>query len=231
MKTMRMNAAVLLLGGILVVLGAAAPAAAEILVEVVSPAQWGASDSDIGLAGGIVEDFEDLTLAAGLEVEISDAGGNFSCTGWTVLPNVFDPVAGDPFGDSFAQGVWDGSKVLVNTANNQSQTYGSADWRPVALRVPGGADWIAVACQQVTINHVLFVNGIARDRVGNYGLAVGPGRNGVLVVRSTDPTEPVVSISFGGRGDAFVLDHVVFSDTPAVSSRAAAWSGVKALYR
>ncbi len=230
MYRMRMNTARLLVTA-LTVLTAAAPAAADILVEVIGPAQWGADDADLGLAGGIVEDFEDSALANGLQIEISDAAGNFTGTGWTSLPNTFDPINGDPFGDSFELGVWDGTKVLVNTTNNQSQSYGSPDWRPVSLYVPSGTEWIAVATQQVTINHVLFVNGVALSRLGSYGMDISVGRNGLLIVRSTDPEEPIVSVSFGGRGDAFVIDHVVFADTPAVSSSEAAWSRVKALYR
>lgn len=215
----------------LVCLGAVAGARAEIVVEAIGPGQWGAPDETLGLTGGIVEDFEDPQLAEGLQVEIAAADGGFSGTGWTTLPHVFDPVSGDPFGDSFAAGVWDGSCVLLNTEDNQSQTYGATDWRPIALYVPGGAQWIAFAGQQITVNHLLVVNGVARDRLGSYGLSIGSGPNGLLIVRSTEPTEPIVSVSFGGRGDAFVIDHVVFAPQLAVPSERAAWSDIKALFR
>lgn len=211
--------------------GGVVSARAEIGVEAVDPALWGAADGEIGLAGGIVEDFENTVLAEGLQVEIAAADGSFTGAGWTALPNVFDPVSGDPFGDSFAAGVWDGSRVLLNTADNRSQSYGATDWRPIALHVPGGTQWIAFAGQQITVNHLLVVNGVARDRLGNYGLSIGPGRNGLLIVRSTDPDEPIVSVSFGGRGDAFVIDHVVFASQSAVATEPVDWTGVKALYR
>ena len=51
---------------------------AAVSLEFVSPDQWGLPDAEIGLAGGIVEDFEDYSLASGLLVEISDADGNFT---------------------------------------------------------------------------------------------------------------------------------------------------------
>lgn len=231
MKTPGIRTTSLLALGILVCLGATAGAQAEIVVEAVGPGSWGAADADIGLAGGIVENFEDTQLAPGLQVEIAASDGSLTGTGWTVLPNVFNPVTGDPYGDSFAAGVWDGSHVLLNTANNQSQSYGSTDWRPIGLYVPGGAQWIAFAGQQITVNHTLIVNGVARDRLGNYGLSIGSGPNGLLIVRSTDPAEPIISISFGGRGDAFVIDHVVYAPLTAVATESMNWAGVKALYR
>lgn len=231
MKIQGIGPATLLALAALAWLGGAAGVRAEIVVETIDPAQWGTADEQLGLAGGIVEDFEDTQLVTGLQVEIAAADGSFSGTGWTALPNVFDPVSGDPYGDAFAAGVWDGSHVLLNTVDNRSQTYGATDWRPVALYVPGGAQWIALAGQQITVNHMLVVNGVARDRLGNYGLSIGTGPNGLLIVRSTDPYEPIVSVSFGGRGDAFVIDHVVFAPLSAVATEPMGWGGVKALYR
>lgn len=204
---------------------------AAIIVEFVPAAQWGLPDDQIGLGGGIVENFEDHTLAAGLAIEIANAQGQLSGTGATTLPNLFDPVQGDPFGDSFAQSVWDGTRVLVNTATNQSINYGSLDWRPVGIYVPGGADWIAVASQQVTVNHALVVNGQVLGRLAGLGFSLNSGRNGVMIVRSDDPSAPVFSLSFGGGGDAFCIDHVVFKPTGSVAAQPAAWDAVKALYR
>jgi hypothetical protein len=207
-------------------------AAQAFTVETIDAGQWGQPDADIGLGGGIVEDFEDLQLAPGLLIEIADSQGQFTGTGWSVLPNIFDPVIGDPFGDSFVTGVWDGSHVLVNTVDNQSQTYGSQDWRPVAVQVPEGADWIAVASQQVTINHSLLVNGQNLGRLEALGFTLSTGPNGVLIVRSDDPEVPVYSVSFGGRGDAFTIDHVVYQPFGGgVSSEDQSWGSLKALFR
>jgi hypothetical protein len=204
---------------------------AEIQVTCHPPSLWGAADADLGVAGGLVEDFEDVNLVAGLQVEISDVDGNFTGTGMTILPAVFDPVLGDPFGDSFVEGVWDGSRVLVNTEGNQSIYYGSSDWRPVAFLVPAGTAWIGFSMQQVTGNHELFVNGNPQGRLEALGCAIGAGRNGYLVVSSDDSTEPIMSVSFGRQGDAFTLDHLVFADPDEVSLAALTWGMMKALFR
>lgn len=219
-----------LVAAVLVALSAPS-ALADITVRFVGPELWGADDEALGLGGGVVEDFEDLPLAPGLEIEIADAAGQFTGEGWTTLPAVFDPVNGDPYGDAFATGVWDGQHVLVNTAGNQAIDYGSPDWRPVALRVPGGAAWIAVASQQVTVNHVLVVNDQPLGRLAALGFNLGADRNGLLVVASDDPGQPVFSVRFGGGGDAFVLDHVVFAPVGQVADGARTWGGIKARYR
>lgn len=216
---------------IVLLLLTAAIARAEISVSFIPPELWGQPDEDIGLGGGVVEDFEDLQLAEGLAVEIAASDGSFQGTGWTVLPNVFDPLNGDPYGDAFVPGVWDGSHVLVNTSNNESIDYGSPEWLPVAFYVPEGALWIAIACQQVTVNHALMVNGQPVGRLNGLGFPLGSGRNGVMIVSSNDPENPVTSVSFGGMGDAFVVDHVVFVPAGSLAAEVTAWDAVKAMYR
>ena len=200
-------------------------------VEFISADQWGQPDEAIGLAGGVVEDFEDTQLAEGLLIEIADNEGNLTGTGSPTLPAIFDPVAGDPYGDSFVTGVWDGSHCLVNTAGNQSIYYGSQDWQPVGFYIPEGTAWIAIASQQVTINHVLFVNGQSMGRLESLGFTQSTGPNGVMVIRSESETEPIVSVSFGGRGDAFTVDHVVFAPAGQLATDKLSWGNVKALYR
>ena len=204
---------------------------ATITVDFIPASQWGQSDESIGLAGGVVEDFEDTSLAPGLFFEISDAAGNLTGTGTATLPNIFDPVNGDPFGDSFVTGVWDGSHCLVNTESNQSIYYGSQDWRPVGFYVPEGTVWLAIASQQVTINHFLMVNGQSMGRLETLGFTLSTEPNGVMVVRTDDETAPIFSVSFGGRGDAFTIDHVVFAPPGTLPTDSATWDSVKSLFR
>jgi len=219
-------------GALLVLwLGATSAAQGEISVRTIAPDQWGQPDAELGLVGGVVENFEDGFLADGLAYEISDESGNFTGTGSTGLPNTFNPVTGDPYGVSFITGAWDGTSVLINTVDNQSQDYGSQDWRPVAFYVPEGTAWLALTSQQVTISHGLIVNGVGIGRLGALGYAVGPGRNGMMVISSDDPAEPITSVSFGGMGDAFVIDHVVFAPPVSVPNESTTWGGLKALYR
>lgn len=204
---------------------------AETMVDFISPAFWGQPDEDIGLGGGIVEDFEDHTLAPGLFIEISDADGNFTGAGSNTLPNLCDPVNGDPHGDSFNTGVWDGSHVLVNTEFNEIINYGSQDWRPVAFYVPEGTSWIAIASQQVTINHFLYVNGERMDRLETLGFQLSTGPNGVMIVRSDNPENLIHSVSFGGRGDAFTVDHVVIAPPGSLPSQTVTMGSIKALFQ
>ncbi len=212
-------------------LAAAVPARAAFHVTVVPPEQWGAPDAALGLAGGTVEDFEDVRLAPGLLVELSAPDGTFTGAAAAALPAVFDPVDGDPYGDAFIIGVWDGTHVLVNTPTNQSVDYGTIDFPRVRLHVPGGASRLGFSLQQLTGNQGLEVNGVSLGRVAGLGLTPAPGRNGYLIVSSDDPADPVTSVACGGGGDAFVIDHVAYLPAGSVPVRSATWSAVKALFR
>jgi hypothetical protein len=212
-------------------LGAAAPAAAGFIVTVVPAADWAADDAAIGVDGGTVEDFEDRTLAPGLAVELSDGAGNFTGSALTTLANVFDPAEDDPYGSVFIDGVWDGVRVLLNTDGNEAVYYGSRDFRKVRLHVPEGTAWIGMALMQVTRDDPLLVNGQDLGTVSSLGLAPSFGRNGFLLISTDDAAEPIVSVTFGGGGDAFVVDHVVFATPGQVDADAGSWSSVKALFR
>ncbi|HPF69489.1 MAG TPA: hypothetical protein PLQ13_02365 [Candidatus Krumholzibacteria bacterium] len=212
-------------------LALAPPVRAAVHVTVVDPAAWGADDDSLGVAGGVVEDFEDPQLAPGLLVELAGSDGVFSGAGSGVLPAVFDPVHDDPYGDAFVPGVWDGSHVLLNTVGNVAVEYGATDFRRVRIAVPGGASRIGLSLQQLTGNDALEVDGVALGRVASFGITPTPGRNGYVIVASDDPAAPLTSVSFGGVGDAFVIDHVVFVPAGQVAAPPAAWGRVHALYR
>ena len=144
----------------LVIVAGAGPAAADFLVTVVPPASWGAADADLGVAGGVVEDFEDVALADGLLIAVSAPDGSFSGDGAATLAATFDPASDDPFGEAFTAGVWDGSRCLLSTVGNAAIDYGSTDARRVRLQVPDGTAWIGLALQQLTGNEPLVVNGV-----------------------------------------------------------------------
>lgn len=213
------------------VLAAAAPAAAGFTVTVTPASEWAADDGALGVAGGVVEDFEDRFLAPGLAVELSDGAGNFTGSPITTLANVFDPAEDDPYGSVFIDGVWDGVRVLLNTEGNEAIYYGSRDFRKVRLHVPEGTAWIGLALMQVTRDDPLVVNGQDLGIVSSLGLAPSFGRNGYLLIAADDPAEPITSVAFGGGGDAFVVDHVVFATPGQVDADAGSWSSVKALFR
>ena len=211
---------------------AAAPAArAAFHVTVVPPASWGAPDAELGVAGGVLEDFEDPGLAPGFAVELAGGDGVFTGNLLTSLPATFDPVSDDPYGEAFVIGAWDGARVLLNTVGNVAVEYGATDFRRVRLHVPGGTAWLGFSLQQLTGNDGLYVNGESLGRVSSVGIGPTPGRNGYVIVASDDAGDPITSVSFGGGGDAFVVDHVVFAEPGQVPAPGRAWSAVKALYR
>lgn len=212
-------------------LGATPSARAEMEVSLIPADQWGMDDADLGLGGSVVEDFEDLDLAPGLTFELGDAAGLFTGVGSATLGAVFDPVNGDPYGEAFVVGVWDGTHVLVNAPGNEPFYYGSTDFRKVRFTLAVGAAWIGFSLQQVSGDHELIVNGQVLGRFGDLGIAPAFGRNGYVVVRSTDPGDPIVSLSFGGRGDAFVVDHLTYGPEGQVPAAGASWGGFKADYR
>ena len=215
---------------VLGLLAAAAPVRAQFQVSTVTAEQWGADDAGLGLVGGVVEDFEDYFLAPGLSLQLAEPNGQFTAAPLTVLPALFDPVNGDPFGTAFVEAVWDGSHVLLNIPGNESVYYGSSDYRAVRLNFPAGATWVAVAMQQVTVNQELFVNGQSLGRLTALGVPVVAGRNGLMIVTALDPSTPIVSLNFGGRGDAFCLDHVVFAPAGPVNVAATSWGSLKSSY-
>ena len=216
---------------ILIVFAAAGPAAAEFLVTVVPPASWGAPDADIGVGGGLVEDFEDVVLVEGLLISVSAPDGSFAGSGAATLAATFDPVGDDPYGEAFTAGIWDGSRCLLSSVGNAAIDYGSTDARRIRLEVPDGTAWIGLALQQLTRNEPLVVNDVSLGRVQGLGLMPSAGRNGYLIVASDDPDDPVFSVAVGGGGDAFVIDHVVFAEAGSVPAVTRCWSGIKALYR
>jgi len=216
---------------LVLLLAGAVPARAEFHVTVVPAESWGASDAEIGVAGGVVEDFEDAVLAPGLLVSVSASDGTFAGPGQPTLPTTFNPVANDPYGDAFVIGVWDGDSCLLSTEGNISLEYGARDFRRLRLEVPAGTAWIGVSLQQLTGNDALVVNGIQLGRVQGLGLTPTPGRNGYLIVASDDPEEMVTSLTLGGAGDAFVMAHVVFADPNTVPVEPMNWGAVKALFR
>lgn len=85
-----------------------------------SAASWQAADSVLGVDGFVIEDFEDTSLATGLQVQVIPptlAGYGPTST----LPFIFDPVPDDTFGTVFDNGVWDGAHGLINRPFKRSR--------------------------------------------------------------------------------------------------------------
>ncbi|MBM3783304.1 MAG: hypothetical protein FJW30_03035 [Acidobacteria bacterium] len=199
-------------------LGTAQIAAAAIIITGFAPAQWGASDATLGIAGLTIEDFEDVNLAPGLSIGVATVTSGSYGPGGT-LPNTFAPVTQDGFGNAFDLGVWDGTRVLVNTGNNQSQPYGSAgNFGAITLQFTQGASMVGFSLQQTEGAIVLFLDGstvpVTTNLQAAAGLALGGGRNGYILITATG-NDSIGSITLNNSpGDGFVIDHLAFATAP-----------------
>ena len=177
-----------------------------------SPALWGATDGSVGIdADHVIERFEDVELIPGLRIAVTTASsGSYGPTG--TLPTTFDPVADDGFGNAFDAGVWDGTRVLVNTGTNQSRPYaGEGNWGDVQLLFSTPAARVGFSVQQMGMDATVSVNGFPLGNLlGLAGLNAGEGRNGYVVIEAPNPSSlPITFIEINnGAGDGFVIDHL-----------------------
>jgi MYXO-CTERM domain-containing protein len=201
-----------------VALGAAREARA-FTIHTFGPASWGASDATLGFAStALVEDFEGPALLTGLDYEVTSTTP--ASNGLTsMLPTTFDPTA-DKFGAAFAEGAWDGTHVVVNTADNQSHTYTDAtQWGHLAFRFENGATRVGFSLDDLEKANTLYVNGAPMGLLGTApgttNLALGVDRNGYVVI-AADPGERIDSVAIdNATGDGWVVDHLVYEEIPA----------------
>ena len=186
-----------------------APAQAAYTITGFGPAAWGSSDAALGLQTAVmIEDFEDVQLIPGLRIEISNSSaGAYGPTG--ILPATFSPAADDPYGNAFDLGVWDGSRVLLNTGTNQSHNYASfSAWGDVTFLFSAGATQVGFSLQQMSYNANLYINGSLAGTVAPT-LAVSGGRLGYLRIDVTGGSAPITSLRIDGASpDAWTIDHL-----------------------
>lgn len=177
-----------------------------------APGLWGTTGAAIGLsAEDVIEDFEDAALIPGLRIAVT-TGTSGSYGPSATLPATFDPVANDPFGSAFAAGVWDGSRVLVNTGTNQSAPYGGqGNWGDVQLLLTTPAARVAFSVHQLEDGATVSVNGFPLGSLLTLaGLQPGSGRNGYVVIEAPNPASlPITFVEINNAaGDGFVIDHL-----------------------
>ena len=177
-----------------------------------APALWGSSDATFGLTPEhVLEDFEDVALIPGLRIAVvTTLSGAYGPT--DTLPATFNPVTQDGFGDLFEMGVWDGSRVLINTGDNQSHSYTVAGfWGDVQLLFSTPVAEVAFSVEQMNISATVSVNGFPLGSLLSLaGLAAGNGRNGYVVIRSPNPASmPITFVELNNAsGDGFAIDHL-----------------------
>lgn len=135
---------------------------------------WPRSDSDLGITGFIIEDFEDTNLAPGLQIQLSDSTLNFGPT--NTLPLIFDPVADDPNAAIlFASGVWDGSGIFLNRANAIPLGYLDFGWGDTTFFIDTGATSFGFSLQNMELTAELQINGSFFGILNNF-LTTSGGR-------------------------------------------------------
>ncbi len=178
----------------------------------VPPALWSAPDALIGVeADSVIEDFEDTALIPGLQIAVTTpTAGAYGPT--STLPATFDPVAQDSFGNVFDLGPWDGLRVLVNTATNQSASYvGPGNWGDVQLVFDTPVRSLGFSVQQMDLHATLSINGFPMGPLLPLaGLSAGGGRNGYVRIQANNPSTAAIRFVEinNAAGDGFVIDHV-----------------------
>ena len=182
--------------------------------------RWGASAEVTGTRGFIIEDFEDATLAAGLQVRWYTGAGDSGP--FSVLPNAFDPAA-DPFGSAFVGGAWDFSHCMVNTRDNQSHAYTDATaYGDVEFDFNPPVKGVGFSLEQADLNVGVAINGTDMGTVAALaGVPGASGHNGYIVIEatgsSTISTLRLKNTRGPGFADGWTIDHLTFTTTPAAA--------------
>lgn len=176
---------------------------------------WGATDADLGIAGAIIEDFEDLTLIPGMKIGIESALGNRAPS--DTIPTLFNTSL-DTFGSAFSGGVWDGKYGLINTRDNLAHGYfETGSWGVTTFQIQGGTSLFGFSIQQMDADATLIINGNNVGSLGNlFGIqAFGGGRNGYCRINATgDELITEVRIANNGNGDGYMFDHIAVVPAP-----------------
>lgn len=218
--------------GLLAALPLLAPSAggqAIVTITAFGAGQWGASDATLGITGYVIEDFEDNSLAAGFKVGWETPAGNV--VPGVAIPFTFDPVQQDPNGTAFHLGVWDGSRVLVNTRTNQSYVYNAvANWGDIVLMFTTPVSSVGFSLQQNDFDVGLSVNGTSVGGLQSLtGLTPDGGRYGYIRIDATaGNTISTIQLANGrfGFNDGFVLDRLAFAPVPEPAAAALLAVGV-----
>ncbi|MDX2118080.1 MAG: hypothetical protein SFY96_07860 [Planctomycetota bacterium] len=202
---------VVALAGALVCLTSVAHA--EIRVRGITPLRWGISSESLGLpATSTLEDFEDTTLAPGLQVSWQSSGGNTAPI--STLPATYNCTAGDANGTAFIGGNWDGTRALISGRNNQSYNYGTgfANWGHVTLHFNPPVRAVGFSLHQADTDLRFVVNGTLAGSIGSTGLTANGAKVGYVLIQATgSDTISTLQINNNQTGDGCTIDHLQFT--------------------
>ena len=223
-------------------------AQAAFVTTTFSAAQWGASDATLGILGYTIENFEDTTLAAGLQVSrLNGASGNFGPSSTLPAESVFDPASDNDTNptnpsssiQAFRRGVWDGSHVLINHPGPALYHWynDGANWKDLRFDFAPGVTSVGFSIEQIDHSgNALLVNGVtlSSDLLALLGtdsetqnVSEGPftfnSRNGYLRIDATNGDTIQNIILDNWSGDGFAIDHLAFNAPSPVPLPACAW--------
>jgi DNA-binding winged helix-turn-helix (wHTH) protein len=195
----------------------AATTSKAFITKTFDPSVWPRTDAEIGVEGFQIEDFEDVTLVEGLQIELSDSTtDNFGPT--VNLPLIFNPEIHDTGGARvFVAGVWDGARVLINRRTSPPHGYEDYVWGDVTFHLPGGASSFGFSLHDMDRNTELSVNGNFLVDLRRL-LPSGTTRSGYVRIDAA-PGQTIFSVKVANSvtettGDALVFDHVAFKPLP-----------------
>lgn len=102
----------------------AAAASADFRYGYYRAERWGLTGENVGVGNCTVEDFEDVNLAAGLQVKVTTGNTTYGPT--STLPSVY-VTSVDNFGSAFVNSHYTGTAGLINTGTNQTRFYNDAN--------------------------------------------------------------------------------------------------------
>lgn len=183
------------------------------------PAQWAASDADVGVSGYVIEDFEDVTLAPGLAVHVLPP----TLSGYgptTTLPFTFDPATDDQASNVFVGSAWDGQHSLVNRPFVPITSYANdGGWSDVRFLFSGGVTSVGFSIQQAEANVIINLDlgkGYEPFLDSSSLLAASAGRVGYLRIDAA-PGEVIFGVELdnqAGNHDGIAYDHLAFQPVP-----------------
>jgi hypothetical protein len=196
--------------------------------------QWGINDAVLGVAGLGSEEFEDPTLAAGVQVEISGVPNGLPKT--STLPATFSPTADDPNpAATFTPGVWAGERVLLNRATPPPVGYVDSNWGDVTFHFAPGVASVGFSAMNVDLPAGLAVNGVSVRGLSDV-LGINTGRNGYVRIDAAEgQLIQSVTIANSGNptgGDGIAFDHLAFGGgaggpdcNPTLPAATITWTG------
>jgi len=180
--------------------------------------QWGASDATLGVAGYVIENFEDIDLAPGLKVQVqSPSLGGYGPV--TTLPFTYN-AALDCCGAFSSALMWDGTRGLINRPFVPITSYlNDGGWSDVFFLFPGGVSSLGFSYGQAEVKIAISVDlggGLSAGFDSTSVLPQSNRRNGYLRIDAS-PGETIYGIKLDNQSnnhDGIVYDHLAFRPVP-----------------